>query len=49
MEPTIDHMKPEDWEHVRSIYLQGIATGNATFEADAPPGAPHSWAMIRKP
>jgi L-amino acid N-acyltransferase YncA len=29
-------MRAEDWEAVRSIYLQGIATGNATFEKNAP-------------
>lgn len=29
-------MKPEDWQQVRSIYLEGIGTGNSTFEADAP-------------
>jgi phosphinothricin acetyltransferase len=29
-------MKTEDWEQVRSIYLEGISTGNSTFEADAP-------------
>jgi L-amino acid N-acyltransferase YncA len=31
-----DVMKPEDWEQVRSIYLEGIGTGNSTFEAGAP-------------
>jgi phosphinothricin acetyltransferase len=36
MEYSIDIMKPEDWTEVRSIYLEGIATGNSTFEADAP-------------
>jgi L-amino acid N-acyltransferase YncA len=36
MEYLIDIMKPEDWEQVRSIYLEGIGTGNSTFEADAP-------------
>jgi len=25
-----------DWDAVRSIYLEGIATGNATFELEAP-------------
>ena len=25
-------MRPEDWEAVRAIYLEGIATGNSTFE-----------------
>lgn len=29
----------DDWERVRSIYLEGIATGQATFETRAP-----SWA-----
>ena len=29
-------MLPSDWEAVRAIYLEGIATGNATFETDAP-------------
>lgn len=32
----IDQMLPDDWEDVRSIYLEGIATGNATFETEAP-------------
>lgn len=29
-------MRPEDWEAVRAIYLDGIATGNSTFEQSAP-------------
>jgi len=29
-------MRPEDWPAVRTIYLEGIATGNATFEQTAP-------------
>jgi phosphinothricin acetyltransferase len=33
---TIDNMEFKDWESVREIYLEGIATGNATFETDAP-------------
>src|SRR4030095_8369241 len=32
----IDHLQPEDWDAVRAIYLEGIATGNATFETEAP-------------
>jgi L-amino acid N-acyltransferase YncA len=36
MEYVIDIMKPEDWQQVRTIYLEGIGTGNSTFEADAP-------------
>jgi phosphinothricin acetyltransferase len=29
-------MAREDWDVVRSIYLEGIATGHATFETEAP-------------
>jgi L-amino acid N-acyltransferase YncA len=29
-------MLPEDWPAVRAIYLEGIATGNATFEQTPP-------------
>lgn len=29
-------MKAEDWNAVRAIYLEGIQTGNATFEKSAP-------------
>jgi phosphinothricin acetyltransferase len=29
-------MRTADWECVRAIYIQGIATGNATFEQTAP-------------
>ena len=32
----IDAMQPIDWEQVRSIYLEGLATGNASFETEAP-------------
>jgi L-amino acid N-acyltransferase YncA len=32
-------LRPDDWERVRLIYLDGIATGQATFETRAP-----SWA-----
>ena len=30
-------MRADDWPAVRAIYLEGIATGNATFETEAPP------------
>ncbi|HEY1404411.1 MAG TPA: GNAT family N-acetyltransferase [Pyrinomonadaceae bacterium] len=36
MNYVIDEMKAGDWEQVRSIYLEGIATGVATFETEAP-------------
>ncbi len=32
----VDKMSAEDWEQVRVIYLEGIATGHATFETQAP-------------
>ena len=32
----IDYMKKEDWEAVRAIYEEGIATGDATFEIAVP-------------
>jgi phosphinothricin acetyltransferase len=32
----IRNMTAEDWEPVRAIYLAGIATGQATFEIEAP-------------
>lgn len=34
---SIAPLEPEDWPSVRSIYLEGIASGRATFETDAPP------------
>ena len=36
MNPTIAPMEAEHWEAVRAIYLEGIATGNATFQTEAP-------------
>jgi phosphinothricin acetyltransferase len=36
MDFIIDSMRPGDWEFVREIYLEGIATGQATFETEAP-------------
>jgi L-amino acid N-acyltransferase YncA len=32
----IEEMRASDWPEVRAIYLEGIATGNATFETGAP-------------
>jgi len=34
--PVIGPMRPSDWEPVRAVYLEGIATGIATFETYAP-------------
>jgi phosphinothricin acetyltransferase len=33
---AIETMRPDDWSQVRSIYLEGIAAGDATFETEAP-------------
>src|SRR5436190_17295207 len=35
-ETQIRPMESSDWPEVRRIYLEGIATGNATFETEAP-------------
>ena len=35
-DPATDTMTAHDWEQVRAIYLEGIATGDATFEQEAP-------------
>lgn len=29
-------IQPEHWEEIKAIYLEGIATRNATFQTDAP-------------
>ncbi|HYG82698.1 MAG TPA: hypothetical protein VD861_20045, partial [Pyrinomonadaceae bacterium] len=29
-------MTAADWEAVRAVYMEGIATGDATFETEAP-------------
>ncbi|HEY6230253.1 MAG TPA: GNAT family N-acetyltransferase [Pyrinomonadaceae bacterium] len=36
METVIKRMEADDWAAVRAIYLAGIATGQATFETEAP-------------
>lgn len=40
VEIRIRPMEADDWEWVRLIYLEGISTGEATFETTSP-----SWAM----
>jgi L-amino acid N-acyltransferase YncA len=32
----IEEMRPEHWPQVRAVYLEGVATGHATFETEAP-------------
>jgi phosphinothricin acetyltransferase len=36
VDATIESMQARDWEAVRAIYQDGIATGHASFEAEAP-------------
>jgi L-amino acid N-acyltransferase YncA len=36
MRYDIEVMQPADWEQVSAIYLEGIETGNATFETETP-------------
>jgi L-amino acid N-acyltransferase YncA len=33
---SVEKMLPEHWPEVRAVYLQGLATGDATFETEAP-------------
>ena len=47
----IEAMTPVDWEQVRAIYMDGIASGNATFEVETPPweqwdAGHHSFARL---
>jgi len=36
MDAVLDALHEKDWQAVRSIYLEGIATGDATFETKVP-------------
>src|SRR5262245_62114988 len=38
MSLAIEPMRDDDWPEVRAIYREGIASGNATFEVEAPEG-----------
>jgi L-amino acid N-acyltransferase YncA len=44
---TIDVLQPDDWPAVRAIYLEGIATRNATFETESPSW--EQWDAARRP
>lgn len=33
---SVEKLLPEHWPEVRAVYLQGLATGDATFETEAP-------------
>jgi len=47
VEIRIEWMTPDDWSEVRRIYLEGIATGDATFETEAPPW--ERWDATHRP
>lgn len=36
MDYLIDKMVPQYWNQIKDIYIEGINTGNATFEKEAP-------------
>jgi len=36
MTVSVERMLPAHWPEVRAIYLEGLATGDATFETEAP-------------
>jgi phosphinothricin acetyltransferase len=42
-------MVESDWETVRAVYVEGIATGDATFETVAPSWAQWNAAHLSKP
>ena len=45
----IDALRAGDWEAVRAIYLEGIATGVATFETGAPSWEKWDEGRLRSP
>jgi len=49
MEHKIEPMKPEDWDQVRVIYEEGIATENATFEPMVPEWEKFDSAHVAEP
>lgn len=36
MTPSVEKMLPGHWPEVRAVYEEGLATGDATFETEAP-------------
>jgi phosphinothricin acetyltransferase len=49
MEYKIEPMNPEDWNQVRVIYEEGIATENATFEPMVPEWEKFDSAHVAEP
>lgn len=46
---AVRDLRPEDWPEVRRIYLEGIATGNATFESEPPEWEAFDAGRLRAP
>ena len=44
---AVDSLTPDDWAEVRRIYAEGIATGNATLETEAPDW--EAWNRAHRP
>ena len=42
-------MSADDWEQVRSIYLEGVREGNSTFETEAPSWQAWDAAHLQSP
>lgn len=42
-------MSTDDWEQVRSIYLEGVREGNSTFETEAPSWQAWDAAHLQSP
>lgn len=45
----ITSVEPGDWDSIRAIYLEGIATGQATFETEAPAWEAWDKSHLRRP
>jgi phosphinothricin acetyltransferase len=45
---AIEPMQPDDWPAVRTIYAEGIATGDATFETTVPEWTAWDAAHLRE-
>ena len=44
---AVDFLRRDDWDEVRRIYVEGIATGNATLETEAPDW--EAWNRAHRP
>ena len=44
---AVDFLRPDDWDEVRRIYVEGIATGNATLETETPDW--EAWNRAHRP